>query len=1115
MKPVRRVLILNDLGTLSSPGFALVDQAIHGGLQSSQYQIELYNESLETTLFSDEASQRRLRDWYIRKYHERKPDVIIAVGIASLKFMIETHETSFPKIPIIFCGGSEEMLGQLKPDIHFTGAWGVTDPEKTLNVALHLQPRTRHVVVVGGVGAFDRDVENIVRARLQQYESTFDITYLTDLDMQNLIDRLSHLPQHTIVLHTSITQDASGTRFIDATQSVPLVVGAATAPVFVLEDVDVGGGAVGGDVSSWADQGRIAAGMALKILNGENPRDIPIAKGPDVYLFDWRALQRWGLRAQDLPLNSTVLYHQPSLWELYKWYIIGGLFLILAETLLILQMLWMRARQRKVENALVVVNDRLRIALEGAGCMGWDLNLKTGRAQWFGDLATIFGIPSDARDGNVEEFYQRVHPGDRERVARAGAIARKRRTPYVDEFRFVRVDGAERWISARGKYYYGSDGGAERMLGIATDITERKQTEEALKKSEEKFSKAFRHSPVVLTITTAKESRYVEVNEAFLQITGWNRDEVIGQTPAAVGLWVDAEARASLATRLLSGDVIRNLLFKIRTKDGEIRDALGSAELVDVHGEPCVLSVAVDVTDLKHAEEKLRENEKQFRMLADTAPVMIWMSGSDKLCTFFNKPWLDFTGRTMDQEVGDGWTESVHPEDHDRCLKAYSVSFDAREPFRIEYRLRRFDGEYRWILDHGIPLFSPGGDFHGYIGSCIDITERKAIEEELRESKERLAGIVSSAMDAIITVDDDQRVIVFNEAAERMFDLPIAEAIGQPLDRFIPGLFLAAHVKHLQRPGKAGKASGPIGRHGTFRAVRKDDSQFPIEASVSNVKVGGQGLYTIFIRDITEQKRAEAEREQLEQAHIAQASAETANRSKDEFLALVSHEMRTPLNTILGYTYLLHATQIDKENIDKAATVIERNVNTQLKMVEDLLDSARIIAGKLRIEPVPVELAPVLEAALDTARSAAGAKGVALVTDLDPQGAEVLGDPVRLQQVVSNLLTNAVKFTPEGGRVELRMHTKGERIHIIVRDTGKGIEPEFLPSVFDRFRQADPSSARRSGGLGLGLSLVKQLVELHGGTVTAESQGAERGSTFTVKLPRRRPEPVDLSRRAG
>ena len=307
VKEVRRVLIFNTYGPLSSPGVALMDRAIVAGLEQAPYQIELYSENLETTLFPDEEIQRQFLEWSTRKYRDRKPDVIIAVGREPLKLLVEAHEKTFPGVPIVFCGSTKEMLDQLKLDSSFTGVWGVAEPEKTLIAALHLQPSTRHVVVVGGVGAYDRELEAIVKEELHSYESKLDFTYLTDLDMPTLLERLKHLPNDTIVYHTSLMQDAAGARFIDASQSVPLIASAANAPVFVVDDVDLGRGTVGGDLLSFDVEGHAAAAMTVRVLNGEKPVNIPIVESASVNMFDWRALQRWGLNESDLPPGSIVL----------------------------------------------------------------------------------------------------------------------------------------------------------------------------------------------------------------------------------------------------------------------------------------------------------------------------------------------------------------------------------------------------------------------------------------------------------------------------------------------------------------------------------------------------------------------------------------------------------------------------------------------------------------------------------------------------------------------------------------------------------------------------------------------------------------------------------------
>jgi PAS domain S-box-containing protein len=463
-REVRRVLILNELG-LWSPGVAAIDQEIFAGLQKSPYHIEFYS---------------GFREWYFRKYRDRKPDLIIAVGPSPIQFMSDSHESFAPGTPIVFWGSIEELAEPPKLDSDFTGVWGVIQPDKTLEAALQLQPDTKHVVVVGGVAPYDRHLEGLVRQRFQAYESKLDFTYLTDLAMPELLERLKRLPSNTIVYHTSIMQDAAGSHFIDATQSVPMVANAANAPVFAVDDVDVGRGTVGGYVFSFALAGRVAAGMAVRVLNGEKPRDIPIVRGANIYMFDWLALKRWGLRESDLPQGSLVLNRQPTVWELYKGYIISGTGLILAETLLIVALLYQHSKRRKAETDLVMSNDRLRLAVEAGRSVGWDWDIRTGRDRWFGDLETVFGIPADSYIGHVDDFRRRVHPEDRESVWKAVADARQNRKPYVAEFRVVRTDETVRWISARGKFYYDRDGEAERMLGMALDITDRKRMEEGL-----------------------------------------------------------------------------------------------------------------------------------------------------------------------------------------------------------------------------------------------------------------------------------------------------------------------------------------------------------------------------------------------------------------------------------------------------------------------------------------------------------------------------------------------------------------------------------------------------------------------------------------------------------
>jgi PAS domain S-box-containing protein len=521
----------------------------------------------------------------------------------------------------------------------------------------------------------------------------------------------------------------------------------------------------------------------------------------------------------------------------YDLYITCALCLILAETILILELLWLRSRHRKLGQDLIVTNDRLRLTLEGGGSVGWDWDVKSGQDQWFGDLERMFGIPSDIYSGRVEDFHRRVHPEDRELVAKAVFAARQNRTPYTAEFRIVREDGAVRWINARGKFYYSPDGDAVRMLGIATDITEGKQMEAALSESEERFSKAFRHSPLCITISRAKDSSYVDVNETFEQVTGWRREEIVGRTPFDIGLWINPEERVVMARRLAAGEAVRNIEFRVRTRKGDIRIGLGSAELVEMNGEPYVLSVSADITDLKLAEATLRESEERFRLMANTAPVMIWMAGADRQCNYVNVPWLEFTGRFLDEEIGKGWTDNIHPEDLARSWDTMTQAFHGREKFKLEYRVRRYDGEYRWVVDSGVPRFNADGSFAGYVGSVVDITDRKLVEEAQSRISQRLIEAQENERRWIareLHDDINQRLALLAAQLDRLQErLPsstdelvskIGDANAQALElgRDIQALSHRLHSSGLEHLGLAMAASGFCRELSTYQNVEID-----------------------------------------------------------------------------------------------------------------------------------------------------------------------------------------------------------------------------------------------------------------------------------------------------
>jgi PAS domain S-box-containing protein len=388
--------------------------------------------------------------------------------------------------------------------------------------------------------------------------------------------------------------------------------------------------------------------------------------------------------------------------------------------------------------------------------------------------------------------------------------------------------------------------------------------------------------------------------------------------------------------------------------------------------EPLILWVVIDLAERRRAERALRESERRFRLLADAAPVLVWTAGSDEQRSFVNRRWLTFTGRALEDELGWGWLEALHPDDRGRARRTYEAAFAGKQAFRIEYRLRRHDGQYRWVIDDGAPLDDERGLSLGFVGACVDVTGRRQAEE-LREQ-------------------------------------------------------LLAHERR------------------------------------------------------------------------ARSEAERVSRLKDDFLGTLSHELRTPLNAILGWTQVLRrsqSTSITPAGLD----VIDRNARALTHLVDDLLDVSRLVAGDVRLSIDTVHLRPVVEAAIASVRPAADARGVTIEEEVADSLPPLRADASRLQQIAWNLLSNAIKFTPSGGRVWIVASEEPGGFRLEVSDTGRGIAPEYLPQVFDRFSQADSSASRMHGGLGLGLAIVRQLVELHGGTVEVESDGPGRGARFTVHLP--------------
>jgi two-component system, LuxR family, sensor kinase FixL len=551
----------------------------------------------------------------------------------------------------------------------------------------------------------------------------------------------------------------------------------------------------------------------------------------------------------------------------------------------------------------------------------------------------------------------------------------------------------------------------------------------------------------------------------------------------------DRAMRDAAAKRAIETQGEYAIEYRVLLPDGTLRWIGARGHCMNVGGAKGIrfLGVSMDVTAQKLAQDALRESEARFHTMANTAPVMIWMSDTDKLCTFFNKGWLDFTGRPLEQELGNGWAEGVHREDFDRCFEVYVNSFDARQSFTMEYRLRRRDGEYRWVLDIGTPRFAPDGTFLGYIGSCIDITERK-------QAQERFQLVVEASPNGIVLVNAQGYIVLVNACVEKLFGYGRNELIGQGIELLVPERFRGEHPAH-----RAGFHAAPTARAmGAGRelfARRKDGTEFPVEIGISPIQSPEGTLVLSVIVDISARKQAEAEARQHREeiAHLSRVAI------MGEMAGSLAHELNQPLGAIVtnagAALRFLERRSLSGEKLREVLQDIVADGRRASEVIHTIKGMGRKDEGARQL----LHLNDVIAEVLRLTRSDALVHDCTVLTWLHPALPKVEANLVQLQEVFLNLILNAFEASKELPRVRRRVIIRTERdgdgaVQARVRDFGTGLPADMPERVFDRF------FSTKQDGMGIGLFIAQSIVVAHGGTLWAENAEGG-GAQFWLRLP--------------
>ena len=789
--------------------------------------------------------------------------------------------------------------------------------------------------------------------------------------------------------------------------------------------------------------------------------------------------------------------------------------------------------QRKESEAKLRERElRYRLIGQAANDVIWDWDLLTDLVEWNEGVTTRFGYSPEQVGATAQWWYDMIHPEDAARVT--GGIKQAIKIGqeiWQDEYRYRRADGSYADVFDRGRVVF-QDGRAVRMVGAMFDLTDRKRAEQALRESEERVRLAVEAANIGTWDFDLVQNR-LDWSERCKAIFGLPSDAEITYDVFLERLHPDDREAVDLIVQdsiAPAGNGSYEVDYRVCWPDGTIRWVIARGQCVfadEAAGRAPVRfsGTVLDITDRKLIEQALQDSEEKFRDLADNISQFAWMADEKGWIFWYNKRWFEYTGTTLEEMQGWGWQSVHHPDHLERVVEKLQRSWDTGIPWEDTFPLRSKDGEYRWFLSRAQPILNEQGQIVRWFGTNTDIEELKRSEAAARRRSEqvrRLAGVATrlgiahdvTSVAGIVTreahliVDAnrarmdlwlqgrDKPVQCFASSSERE-----ATESGPSASSWEAALItdvsennapLRLNFEQLQtrfpeaEPLNGWMAAPLVDRHGRnlggLSLTRSEPGEFSADDEAVLVQLAQMTSVAI------------------ENARLFE-NLQQNDRRKDEFLATLAHELRNPLAPIRTGLEVLRVSDNDPETLEEVRGIMERQTQQLVTLVDDLLDVSRITRGKMELRKCEVRLREVARNAIDTARPLIDEAGHRLIESFPDQPITLFVDPHRFAQILSNLLNNAAKYTPDGGTIEFKGELDGDTAVIRIRDSGVGIPAEMRSQIFEMFAQIDRPHEKVSTGLGIGLTLVKSLVEMHDGTVEVLSEGANRGSEFIVRLP--------------